>query len=151
MITSFLQHLAQEHAAVDAFIALLDQEADAMLQGRFADLPALTERKSQLADRLAILGRQRENEQMRLGYRGDRQGAEALAAAAGPALQKAWRALSASAAQAHERNHRNGVMIHTHLDFTRQSIGLLKAGGQSLYGPDGNHSSRASGNRLAAG
>jgi len=151
MTSQFLQHLTQEHAAVEAFIALLDQEAEAMQRGRFEALPGLTERKSHLADRLALLGRQRENEQMRLGQRADRQGAETLVAGGGAPLKTAWDRLRAAAAQAHERNHRNGVMIHTHLDFTRQSINQLKASGKPLYGPDGNHSSRASGNSLASG
>jgi flagella synthesis protein FlgN len=154
MNSQFLQHLNQEQAAIAAFIELLDQEADVMTQGRFSELSELTERKSRMADTLAILGRQRENEQIRLGYKADRSGAETLVAAGGPALQKAWMKLRECAAQAHERNHRNGVMIHTHLDFTRQSISVLNTGGGSkpLYGPDGTHSRRAgSGKSLISG
>ena len=58
----------------------------------------------------------------------------------------------ARAAQAHACNHQNGVMIHTHLDYTRQSINFLKASGQPLYGPDGTHSAGSSnGSRFAIG
>lgn len=147
-----LQRLTLEHGAVDEFLVLLNQEADAMTQGRFVDLPHLTERKSQLADRIAIMRRHRENEQMTLGYRADRSGAEAATTAGGPLLQDVWCKLQASAAQAHERNHANGVMVHTHLDFTRQAISFLKSAGRPLYGPDGSHDSgTASGNRLAIG
>ena len=152
MTSSLLQRLTLEHGAVAEFLVLLDQEADAMMQGRFIDLPPLAEHKSQLADRIAIVRRHRENEQMALGYRADRSGAEAATAAGGPLLQDAWRKLQACAAQAHERNHANGVMIHTHLDFTRQAIDFLKSAGRPLYGPDGAHySGSASGNRLAVG
>ena len=152
MTSSQLQRLTLEHGAVAEFLVLLDQEADAMTQGRFIDLPPLAEHKSQLADRIAIVRRHRENEQMTLGYRADRSGAEAATAAGGPLLQDAWRKLQACAAQAHERNHANGVMIHTHLDFTRQAIDFLKSAGRPLYGPDGAHySGSASGNRLAVG
>jgi flagella synthesis protein FlgN len=152
MTSSLLQRLALEHGAVAEFLDLLNQEAEAMAQGRFTDLPQVAERKSQLADRVAILRRHRENEQMTLGFGADRSGAEAATAAGGPLLQDAWRKLQACAAQAHERNHANGVMIHTHLDFTRQAISFLKAAGRPLYGPDGSHSSgSASGNRLAVG
>ncbi|CDS50403.1 Flagellar biosynthesis protein FlgN [Polaromonas sp. CG9_12] len=152
MSISLLQRLTLEHGAVDEFVVLLNQEADAMTQGRFMDLAHLAERKSQLADRIAILTRHRENEQMALGYRADRSGVEAATAAGGPLLQDAWRHLQSSAAQAHERNHANGVMIHTHLDFTRQSINFLKSAGRPLYGPDGSHySGTASGNHLATG
>ena len=152
MTSSLLQRLTLEHGAVAEFLMLLDQEADAMTQGRFIDLPPLAEHKSQLADRIAIVRRHRENEQMALGYRADRSGAEAATAAGGPLLQDAWRKLQACAAQAHERNHANGVMIHTHLDFTRQAISFLKSAGRPLYGPDGAHySGSTSGNRLAVG
>jgi flagella synthesis protein FlgN len=152
MSSQFLQHLTLEHAAVAEFLELLDQEADAMILGQFTGLPALAERKSQMADKIALLGRQRENEQMRLGYKADRSGAEAAAAAGGEDLQNAWGKLRECAAQAHESNHRNGVMIHAHLDFTRQSINFLKASGKPLYGPDGTHHTGAgSGNSLAVG
>ena len=152
MTTSLLQRLTLEHGAVAEFLDLLNRETDAMTQGRFIDLPHLAERKSQLADRIAILRRHRENEQMTLGFRADRSGAEAATTAAGPLEQEAWSNLQACAAQAHERNHANGVMIHTHLDFTRQAINFLNSSGRPLYGPDGAHySGTASGNRLAMG
>ncbi|MFZ2386596.1 MAG: flagellar protein FlgN [Polaromonas sp.] len=152
MTSLLLHHLTREHATVGDFLELLDQEADAMTQGRFSGLPELAERKSQLADQIALLGRQRESEQVRLGYAADRSGADAVAAASGEAVQKAWGDLRERAAQAHERNHRNGVMIHTHLDFTRQAISVLKASGKPLYGPDGTHNAGAgNGNSLALG
>lgn len=152
MSSQFLQHLIQEHAAIAEFLELLDQEADAMTRGQFTALPTLAECKSFMADKVALLGRQRENEQMRLGYKADRSGAEAAAAAGGEALQSAWIKLRECAAQAHERNHRNGVMIHTHLDFTRQAIGFLQASGKPLYGPDGtHHTGVGTGNSLALG
>jgi flagella synthesis protein FlgN len=152
MNSQFLQLLIEEHAAIAKFLELLNQEAETMLLGQFTSLPELAERKSKMADQIAILGRQRENEQIRLGYQADRSGAEAAAAAGGQALQDAWTNLQECAAQAREHNHRNGVMIHTHLDFTRQSIGFLKASGKPLYGPDGTHNTgSSSGNSLALG
>ena len=152
MSSQLALHMTREHAAIAGFVELLDQEADAMTQGRFSALPELAERKSVLADEVALMGRQRENEQLRRGFKADRSGADAAAAAGGQALQSAWDLLFNSAAQAHERNHRNGVMIHAHLDFTRQSISFLKAGGKPLYGPDGTHKAAGgNGNTLALG
>jgi len=152
MTTSLLDCLTLELGAVTEFIDLLNQEADAMVQGRFIDLSPLAESKAQLADKIVILRGRRENEQTTLGYGADRSGAEAATAAGGPLLQAAWSQLQARAAQAHERNHANGVMIHTHLDFTRQAIDFLKSGGRPLYGPKGtHHSGAASGKRLAIG
>ena len=151
MNSRLLDHLTQEHAAIGEFIELLDAEAQAMTDGDFANMPGLAERKSQLADQIALLDRLREVEQLALGYAANRSGADA-AAVGNNALQKVWSSLLERATQAHERNHRNGVMIHTHLDFTRQAISFLRASGQPLYGPDGTHKTgTGSGNRLALG
>ena len=152
MNSLLLQHLTQEHVAVAEFLALLTQEAAAMTQGRFTTLPELAERKSELADKISRLGLERGNEQIRLGYKADRGGTETAVAAGAPALQNAWLKLRECAAQAHQLNHSNGVMIHTHLDFTRQAISFLKASGKPLYGPDGAHKAGVgSGKSLASG
>ena len=151
MSSRLLDHLTQEHAAIGEFLELLDEEAQAMTDGDFANMPGLAERKSQLADQIALLDRLREVEQLALGYAANRSGADA-AAADNNTLQNAWSGLLKRATQAHARNHRNGVMIHTHLDFTRQAISFLQASGQPLYGPDGTHKTgTGSGNRLALG
>ncbi len=147
-----LHYLAREGAATEAFLQLLEREAQAMTGGDFAALPGLAQRKSQLADEITSLTRQREKEQLAMGFTADRAGAQACAAAGGQTFQHAWSSLLERAQQAREHNHRNGVMIHTHLDFTRQSISFLQARGQPLYGPDGSHhAGAASGNRLAVG
>ena len=147
-----LNHLTRECAAIGEFLELLDQEASAMTQGNFACLPGLTERKAQLADQIALFSRQREIELVKLGYTADRNGAEAAANAGGKLLQDTWNKLLTRAALAHEHNYRNGVMIHTHLDFTRQAISFLHAGGQPLYGANGaHHTGSNSGNSLAMG
>jgi flagella synthesis protein FlgN len=152
MSAQLLRQLAREQAATEEFLQLLELEAQAMTGGAFATLPALAQRKSQLADEITLLTRQREKEQMAMGFTADRSGAQACAAAGGQALQQAWASLLEQAEQARAHNHRNGVMIHTHLDFTRQSISFLQARGQPLYGPDGgHHAGVASGNRLAVG
>ena len=152
MTISLLNCLTLELDAVTEFVDLLHQEADAMAQGRFIDLSPLAKSKAQMADKIVLLRQHRENEQMTLGFGADRSGAEAATAAGGPLLQAAWSQLRAHAAQAHECNHANGVMIHTHLDFTRQAIDFLKSGGRPLYGPNGaHHSGAANGKRLAMG
>ncbi|WP_372826305.1 flagella synthesis protein FlgN [Polaromonas sp.] len=152
MSTQLLAHLSREYAATGEFLEFLELEAQAMTGGDFAALPMLAQRKSQLADRIAELNSQREKEQLAMGYPAGRTGAQACVASGGPALEQAWSGLLARAALARENNHRNGVMIHTHLDFTRQSISFLQAKGQPLYGADGSHhAGAASGNRLAVG
>jgi flagella synthesis protein FlgN len=152
MSSQLLAHVSREFAATSQFLELLELEAQAMTSGDFAALPALAQRKSELADQLAVLNTEREKEQLAMGYPAGSVGAQACAASGGPALKQAWSGLLARATLAREYNHRNGVMIHTHLDFTRQSISFLQAKGQPLYGADGSHhAGSASGNRLAIG
>ena len=143
--------LSREHAAIGVFLELLGQEAQAMADGDFAELPGLAERKARMAEQIAHIGSRRDAQQEALGYGPGRSGADAAAAAGDAALKTTWRELLARAAQARDLNHRNGVMVHTHLDFTRQTLNFLKAGGQTLYGPDGTHQSGGNGNRLAVG
>ena len=143
--------LSREHAAIGVFLELLGQEAQAMTDGSFAELPGLAERKARMAEQIAHIGSRRDAQQEALGYGPGRSGADAAAAAGDAVLKSAWRELLARAAEARDLNHRNGVMVHTHLDFTRQTLNFLKAGGQPLYGPDGTHQSGGSGNRLAVG
>lgn len=133
--------LTLELAAIRAYIDLLDQEAKALGESDFARLPGLAEQKSETADRITTLEKQRDQAQQGLGHASGRAGAEAACAVGSPKLVRVWQDVLASAAQAHARNHRNGVMIHTQLDFTRLTLGFLQSGGQPLYGPDGSHKS----------
>jgi flagella synthesis protein FlgN len=151
MSKALIDLLSREHAAIGVFLELLDQEARAMTDGAFAELPRLAERKARMAEQIAHIGSRRDAQQQALGYGPGRRGADAAAAAGDAALQATWRELLARAAQARDLNHHNGVMVHTHLDFTRQTLNFLKAGGQPLYGPDGTHQSGGNGNRLAVG
>lgn len=151
-MSTLLAHLTKERSAVDAFLELLDHEAEALIKGDFASMPGLTERKEQLADHIAKLDDERERQLAALGFSVDRSGADAAAAAGGESLQQAWQQLLECAAQARSRNNRNGVLIHTHLDYTRQSINFLRPSAQSLYGPDGKHKAELGNvNSIAAG
>ncbi len=139
-MSTLLHQLSEEIALVEAFLALLDEEAGALAHGRFDALPGLTRRKDEAAERLAAADAGREQLLRAQGYASDRAGAASAAAQGGPALQQAWKQLLALAGRAREQNHRNGVMVHAHLDYTRQSIAFLQAGGdRPLYGPDGQY------------
>ena len=152
MSRPLLDLLTQEVSAVGEYIELLDQEANALSDSNFANLPVLAERKSTLADHISGLGRRRDQEQLALGYPAGRAGTEAACAGAGPALAQAWADLLTCATLASSRNQRNGVMIHIHLDFTRQTISFLQNSGHPLYGPDGGHRpGTGGGSRLARG
>jgi flagella synthesis protein FlgN len=137
--------LSRERAAIQAYIGLLDEEARALGETDFARLPELASRKSETAVQITALEQQRDQLQQELGHPPGRAGAEAACAVGGPELQRAWHEVMVSAEAAQTRNHRNGVMIHTQLDFTRKTLGFLQSGGQPLYGPDGSHKSGGGG------
>lgn len=137
---------------MESFLDLLDREAEALIKSRFEELALITERKAQLAERITALEQEREHRQQAVGFALGREGGDAAAAAGGSDVQQVWHELLKSAAQARDNNHRNGIMIHTHLDFVRRSINFLRAHGQSLYGADGQHTvGLGNGHSLASG
>lgn len=147
-----LVHLLAEKACVEEFLSLLDQEADVMKNGRFAELPLLTERKTGLLDRMAALDRAREAAQVARDFEPGRAGADAAAAADGEASLAAWRALVELAQQARADNRRNGSMVYSQLDFTQNALHYLQASAQPFYGPDGiRKAASGMGIRLAVG
>lgn len=147
-----LVHLLAEKSCVEEFLSLLDQEADAMKNGRFKELPLLTERKTGLLDRMAALDQAREAAQVARGFEPGRAGADAAAAADGEASLAAWGALVELAQQARADNRRNGSMVYSQLDFTQNALHYLQASAQPFYGPDGiRRAAGGTGTRLAVG
>lgn len=59
-----LVHLLAEKTCVEEFLSVLEQEAQAMKNGLFAELPLLTGRKAGLLDRMAALDQARESAQV---------------------------------------------------------------------------------------
>jgi flagella synthesis protein FlgN len=152
MSAVLLSHLLAEKACVEEFLAVLDEEAEALQRGLFADLGPLTERKTGLLDRMAALDRARESAQVAMGFEPGRAGADAAAIAAGPTAQKTWAELLALAERAKADNRRNGSMVHSQLDFTRDALHYLQATALPFYGPDGvRRAVGGSGTRLALG
>ncbi|MBS0452051.1 MAG: flagellar export chaperone FlgN [Proteobacteria bacterium] len=151
-MSALLNQLRAESAAIEQFIAVLGQEEQAMVGGRFAELPAITGRKAEMQKRVTELDRQREALQQALGFAAGRAGAAAAAAAQGEEVQAAWAHLLALAAQAQAGNKHNASIVFTHLDFTQNALRFLRASGQLFYGPDGARRAAAgTGNRLALG
>ncbi len=126
--------LEMQHAALAEFVQTLDDEASCMEQGRFSPLAALVERKSTLARQVAELDRERRSLQAQAHF--DPAGAPQ---AGEEALREAWGRLEIQARAARQANQRNGAMVHTLLDFTRQAVALMQGGQRPLYGSDGRH------------
>lgn len=151
-MTALLKHLRAESAAIEQFIAVLGQEEQAMVGGRFSELPAITNRKAEMQERVSELDRQREALQQALGFPAGRAGGDAAAASQGDEVEAAWAHLLALAGQAKAGNRHNASIVFTHLDFTQNALRFLRASGQLFYGPDGARRAAAgAGNRLALG
>ena len=152
MSAVLLSHLLAEKSCVEEFLGVLDDEAQAMQRGLFADLGTITERKSGLLDRMATLDRARESAQVAMGFEPGRAGADAAAMAAGPTAQQTWTELLALAERAKADNRRNGSMVHGQLDFARDALHYLQATALPFYGPDGvRRAVGGMGTRLARG
>lgn len=123
-------------SCLQALLATLDREDQAMAQCRFAELPSIAEQKAALLERMAQLDQDREAAQVALGYQPGRAGADA-AAASDETLRQAWACMLALARRARDLNRQVGVRVFTHLEFTQKAIGFLKAGDRPVYGPDG--------------
>lgn len=135
---SLAKHLARQSATLEQFIRLLEDEQRALAQGRVdgQQLSELAAGKQALLDTLEQLEAQRRHAQLRLGYGDDRQGA-ARAAADADCLDS-WQQLLAQASRAQQLNRRNGDGIRARLEQNQRMLNFLhEAGGNGLYGPDG--------------
>lgn len=151
-MTTLLAQLRAEAGCIEEFLAVLDEEAQAMSDSAFDALNAIAGRKTALLDRMAELDQQRESLQAALGFGPGRAGADAAAAAGGAPTRQAWNELLALAEEARNRNLHNGTLVYAHLDFTQQALHFLQARAQPFYGPDGVRKTQAgAGTRLAAG
>lgn len=134
-----LAAVMDENALVAAFGEVLRQEEDALVEGSVMPmLPALIERKTLLAEKLAAAAQQREAQLLALGYPAGHAGmAQALAQDA--RLAAPWGELLRAAGHARNSNKTNGVLINTRMDYNRRALEALHraAGHTAVYGPDG--------------
>ncbi len=145
-----VQRLVGEQALLDAFVGALEAEDQALLEGRFADLPAITRTKSGLITQLDAADAAREATLSALGFAPDLQGA-GEAAQADAAVRQAWNDVLSRAQCARLLNLRVAAKVYTNLDFTKNALAFLRQRGHELYGPDGVHHRRSGGNTLAVG
>lgn len=150
-MSALFAHVRAETACLEAFIAALEHEDQALSEGRFEDVAALADRKGSLLADLADIGRAREASLAQLGWPPGRAGADA-AARSDPLLETAWTALLGLAGRARDLNRSVGAKVHAHLEFTGSALAFLQARHQPLYGPDGGRvAPTVAGSRLAAG
>ncbi|MBZ9557002.1 MULTISPECIES: flagellar protein FlgN [unclassified Modicisalibacter] len=143
---SLAQHLEREHRHLDAFIALLDAEHDALSQVDVdgAHLRQQAADKQAHLERLETLETQRRNVLEKLGYGPGRQAAEQAAIDAG--CHEQWTAFLERALHAKLLNQRNGILIESRMAQNQRILYFLnEAAGKTLYGPNGQSRRRGFG------
>lgn len=137
-----LQNLLFEEAAqLRAFLALLEQEQQALVAGDVDRLMPLAEEKTRVFSLLAGLGEARNQALATASLPPDRPGVQAWLDRH-PDLsgsRKAWQEILKLTVKARELNQVNGKLISTRLANNQQALTtLLSAANQAaLYGPDG--------------
>ncbi len=137
-----LQEKLQEEVRLMAdFLALAQQEQEAIQSGTAEVLDQLTPRKLELVTALNGAANGRNQWLTSHGFGEDKVGVEAaLRAQASPACGAAWEELKSLTAQAKETNSLNGKLLGMWMQHNNQALDiLLSATGHSkLYGPDGH-------------
>ncbi len=137
------QCLEQENDLVQAFIAVLEEEAQALeVTGNIDALAESTEAKNRYAEQLAQVAEERQSLLGQLGYPGDKPGLDA-AALDHPQLRELCKALLEKAAIAGTMNASNGVIINTFLVHNQQALDMVRGlvGASNLYDASGRKNS----------
>lgn len=150
MSAALLATIAAETAALQRFIAVLEQEQKLLINGDADAVLPLLEKKTALVAELGSAGQQREAALQALGVEARKDAMEAWFASAPGELQKHWQQLLELAQTANRINSTNGQLINTRLQHNQQALSILMnaAGnlGDDTYGPDG-HKTTGTGSR----
>lgn len=145
--------ISAETAALQRFIAVLEQEQQLLIGGDADAVLPLLEQKTELITLLGNAGQQREAALRTLGVEPQKAAMEAWFAGVGvdADLQARWQTLLGLAQQANQINSINGQLINTRLQHNQQALSILMnaagtLGDNSTYGPDG-HAKHDSGSR----
>jgi len=138
--TSLSELLTTEVADLEAFVALLGDERQALTGATAERLPDIATQKATLATRLSRLETARNQWLERQGHAAGRGGMETLLATRAPSAPESvlWRRLIELATQAKADNDTNGKLIALLLRNNQDALNtLLSSGGGSIYGADG--------------
>ena len=149
-VHALVQVLLDESTCLDAFIEAMEAQDEALLAGRYHELPALTQRHGTLLDRLAGLDRQRESALLALGLACGDAGA-AQAGRRWPRVEAGWTAVLQRAQRARSVAFRVQAKVNMNRAFAADALAFLQARCAPVYGPDGSRQQRAGRNSLAVG
>jgi len=150
MSAALLAAIAAETAALQRFIAVLEQEQRLLIGGDADAVLPLLEQKTALIAELGAAGQQREAALQTLGIGISKDAVDAWITTTPADFQAHWQSLLELAQNANRLNSTNGQLINTRLQYNQQALSILMnaAGnlGDDTYGPDG-HKTTGSGSR----
>ncbi len=150
MSADLLAAIAAETAALQRFIAVLEDEQKLLIGGDADAVLPLLEKKTALITELGAAGQQREAALQALGVEIRKDAMEAWVATTPADFQVHWQTLLELAQTANRINSTNGQLINTRLQYNQQALSILMnaAGnlGDDTYGPDG-HKTTGAGSR----
>lgn len=135
------------------FRQLLQQEQAALIKGDVDQLLQLAAHKSEQIEKLTGLSAQRNRHISEAGCENSASGVAAYidTIKAQTTTRELWGKLLDMARETDQINRSNGILIDTRLRHNQQTLSVLQSAanpGASLYGPNGQISSAASGRRL---
>lgn len=149
--TRLALRLQAELEAFGEFHQFLQQEQAALMAGDIDRLLQLAPAKTALMEKLFAFSAERDQALAAAGHENTATGIAAWFNAIGVAgeTRELWNRLLDLARKAEQANRRNGILIETHLRHNQQALAVLQATANpdSLYGPNGQVSSMASGRR----
>jgi flagellar biosynthesis/type III secretory pathway chaperone len=140
------QLLVEELVALREFVAVLAKEQLTLKTGAADQLPEISQNKSELANTLSTILRQRESALATLGFGSGKIGMaswlDSLGAPTKQSFAASWGQLLTLAETCQREHALNGKLIAMQLVQTQQALtALTAASGQTLtYGPDGQQS-----------
>ena len=151
---ALLTLLSEETALINAFLATLDQESEALSQPEaHVALEGIAQQKAAQAEALRLLTQQRDGLLNQMGLPAGREGLQA-ACNVNPAVAEAWEILAAHAAMAATKNSENGVAIQAQMADVQARMNTLRRlqmNDSGTYDARGLAKGPATGRTLAAG
>ena len=152
---SLAQSLGEELRAANTLLQLLKQEQAQLIDANVDELAKVTEEKAQVVARMNELAQNRHRALAAAGFEASEAGMQkwAKSPAALPAASKSWNELLGIAQQAKELNRLNGMLIGQHVARNQTALNILQGSpqGGTMYGPDGQSTSKTGSRRLVVG
>jgi len=157
LVTDFDSRLSAERDALKAFVALLETEQQALIEGHTEQLLALSDSKTQAVHELSKLANARKNDLLMHRVEIAARGIEAWLKIHSANSLSTWQDIQQLAEQLQYLNRTNGTLIQTKLRHNQQALTALHNAASNtansthgLYGADGQPHLPSSGRILGS-